>query len=68
MHLNEDHVERVEGGTHTAVYLSNGSYLIVRDEIEDVVDRIRTEKAALLSEALRGVRGAPLVAVPGDVP
>lgn len=53
MYLNEDHVERVEQGAHSAVYLTNGTYLIVRDDVDTVVDRIRSEKAALLSVALR---------------
>jgi uncharacterized protein YlzI (FlbEa/FlbD family) len=52
MYLNEDHVERVEQGAHAAVYLSNGTYLIVRDDVDTINDRIRSEKVALLSEAM----------------
>ena len=52
MYLNEDHVERVEQGANSAVYLTNGTYLIVRDDVDIINDRIRSEKAALLSVAL----------------
>ena len=52
MFLNEDHVERVEQGAHSAVYLTNGTYLIVRDDVDTINERIRSEKAALLSAAL----------------
>ena len=52
MYLNEDHVERVEQGANSAVYLTNGTYLIVRDHVDTINDSIRSEKAALLSAAL----------------
>ena len=52
MYLNEDHVERVEQGANSAVYLTNGTYLIVRDDVDTINDRIRSEKTALLSVAL----------------
>ena len=48
MYLNEDHVERVEQGANSAVYLTNGTYLIVRDDVDAINDSIRSEKAALL--------------------
>ncbi len=69
MYLNEDHVERVEQGANSAVYLTNGTYLIVRDQVDTINDSIRSEKAALLSAAL----GAPdvmtvLSSVPDDSP
>ena len=71
MYLNEDHVERVEQGANSAVYLTNGTYLIVRDHVDTINDSIRSEKAALLSAALGS--GAPdavtaLSAVPDDTP
>jgi uncharacterized protein YlzI (FlbEa/FlbD family) len=71
MYLNEDHVERVEQGANSAVYLTNGTYLIVRDHVDAINDRIRSEKAALLSAALE--TGVPdpvtaLSAVPDDIP
>ncbi len=52
MYLNEDHVERVEQGANSAVYLTNGTYLIVRDHVDTINDSIRYEKAALLAAAL----------------
>jgi uncharacterized protein YlzI (FlbEa/FlbD family) len=69
MYLNEDHVERVEQGANSAVYLTNGTYLIVRDHVDTINDSIRSEKAALLSAAL----GDPgpvmaLSAVPDETP
>ena len=69
MYLNEDHVERVEQGANAAVYLTNGTYLIVRDDVATINDRIRSEKAALLSVAIGP--GAPdaapaLSAVPDE--
>jgi uncharacterized protein YlzI (FlbEa/FlbD family) len=71
MYLNEDHVERVERGANTAVYLTNGTYLIVRDDVDTINDRIRSEKTALLSAAF--APGAPdlattLSAVPDEIP
>jgi len=71
MYLNEDHVERVEQGANAAVYLTNGTYLIVRDDVETINDLIRSEKAALLSGAMGA--SAPdsvrtLTAVPGGMP
>jgi uncharacterized protein YlzI (FlbEa/FlbD family) len=52
MFLNEDHVERVERGANSAVYLTNGTYLIVRDDVDTINERIRSEKAGLLALAL----------------
>ena len=71
MYLNEDHVERVEQGANSAVYLTNGTYLIVRDHVDTINESIRSEKAALLSAALGS--GAPdavaaLSAVPDENP
>jgi uncharacterized protein YlzI (FlbEa/FlbD family) len=71
MYLNEDHVERIEAGVNSAVYLTNGTYLIVRDEVGAINDMIRSEKMAILSGAMRPV--APdavtvLSAVPNGSP
>ena len=60
MYLNEDHVERVEQSANSAVYLTNGTYLIVREDAETINDRIRSEKTALLSVALAPVAWHPL--------
>jgi uncharacterized protein YlzI (FlbEa/FlbD family) len=71
MYLNEDHVERVEQGANSAVYLTNGTYLIVRDDVATINDRIRAEKTTILSIAL-GPSGpdsvATLTAVPDAIP
>jgi uncharacterized protein YlzI (FlbEa/FlbD family) len=67
MYLNEDHVERVEQGANAAVYLTNGTYLIVRDDVETINDRIRSEKAGLLSEAM-GAGAADSVRILSAVP
>ena len=71
MYLNEDHVERVEQGANSAVYLTNGTYLIVRDDVDTINERIRSEKTALLSRR-PGPGGreslATLSAVPDENP
>ena len=56
MHVNEDHVERIEGGATSAVFLINGTYLIVRDDVDTISDRIRSEKVSLLTQAICGSR------------
>jgi uncharacterized protein YlzI (FlbEa/FlbD family) len=71
MYLNEDHVERVEQGANSAVYLTNGTYLIVRDDVDTINERIRSEKTALLSLALSPATGESLTAlsaVPDEIP
>jgi uncharacterized protein YlzI (FlbEa/FlbD family) len=71
MYLNEDHVERVEQGANSAVYLTNGTYLIVRDQVDTINDSIRSEKTALLAAALApGVPDAvtALSAMPDETP
>jgi uncharacterized protein YlzI (FlbEa/FlbD family) len=71
MYLNEDHVERVEQGANAAVYLTNGTYLIVRDDVGTINQRIRSEKVGLLSEAMRAEAPDPvwtLSAVPDGSP
>lgn len=71
MYLNEDHVERVERGANTAVYLTNGTYLIVRDDVDAINEGIRDEKSALLAAAFKmptGDSAAALSAVPDQLP
>ncbi len=50
MYLNEDLIERVEDGAdgQSAVYMINGGHVVVANDSANVVDKIRTEKAALL--------------------
>jgi uncharacterized protein YlzI (FlbEa/FlbD family) len=52
MYLNEDMVERVEEGANSAVYLANGTYFVVRDDVDAINGRIRSEKQAVLAGAL----------------
>jgi uncharacterized protein YlzI (FlbEa/FlbD family) len=61
MHINEDHIERVEEGAdgQSAVYLAHGGHIIVANDPETVVERIRSEKATLLRRVLHGDDGAP---------
>jgi uncharacterized protein YlzI (FlbEa/FlbD family) len=56
MHINEDLVERVEGGIEgqSALYLIDGGHIIVANEPAVVVERIRTERVGLLHQALYG--------------
>jgi uncharacterized protein YlzI (FlbEa/FlbD family) len=72
MYVNEDHVERVEEGVTSAVYLSNGTYLIVRDDVDTINERIRAEKVSVLARAMtavqEGSRVAPLRSVPSVSP
>jgi uncharacterized protein YlzI (FlbEa/FlbD family) len=70
MYLNEDLVERVEGGVTTAIHLTNGNYLIVRDDVDAVLARIRDEKSTVLAGAVEHSLGTPratmLTAVPSE--
>jgi uncharacterized protein YlzI (FlbEa/FlbD family) len=56
MHINEDLVERVEGGVEgqSALYLIDGGHIIVANEPVVVVERIRTERVGTLHQALYG--------------
>ncbi len=63
MYLNEDLVERVEGGVNSAVHLADGTYFVVRDDVDTITDRIRSEKQAVLAGALAlAFREAPAFA------
>jgi uncharacterized protein YlzI (FlbEa/FlbD family) len=66
MHINEDHVERVEEGAdgQSAVYLANGGHIIVANDPATVVGRIRDEKATLLRRVLHGPEDAEEVVAP----
>lgn len=74
MYLNEDQVERVEGGVNSAVHLSNGTYFVVKDDVASINARIRSEKQGLLAGALLEASGdfaklalAPDLAVASDM-
>jgi uncharacterized protein YlzI (FlbEa/FlbD family) len=60
MFLNEDHVERVEGGANSAIHLVNGTYFVVRDDVDTINARIRAEKESLLAGALAVSGRSPL--------
>lgn len=68
MQVNEDHVDRIDGGVTSVVHMSNGTYLVVRDDIDDITLRIREEKVSILAQAMAlGVPGREvrtLTAVP----
>lgn len=57
MHLNEDLVERVEGGAEgqSAVYLRDGGHYVIANTPTVVVAMIRAEKVQLLREAFLGL-------------
>jgi uncharacterized protein YlzI (FlbEa/FlbD family) len=61
MHINEDLVERVEGGIEgqSALYLIDGGHIIVANEPVVVVERIRTERVGVLHQALYGPEATP---------
>jgi len=64
MHINEEHVERVEGGVNSVIYLTNGTYQVVRDNVGDIIEEIRAEKQALLTRAIAGApSGCPVASV-----
>jgi uncharacterized protein YlzI (FlbEa/FlbD family) len=56
MHLNEDLVTRVEFavGGQSAIYLLDGGHVIVAHDPSGVVERIRSEKVALLRRVFEG--------------
>lgn len=68
MFINEDQVERIEGEVTSAIYLTNGTYLVVREEATVIVEQIRVEKLALLTRAIGDARfdldRPPLAAMP----
>jgi uncharacterized protein YlzI (FlbEa/FlbD family) len=68
MYVNEDHVERVEAGVTSAVHLSNGTYLIVRDDADTIIERIRAEKASVLARAMVSLQDGSPVATLRSVP
>ncbi len=68
MFLNEDHVERVEGGANSAIHLVNGTYFVVRDDVATINARIRSEKQAVLAGALAlTARDTPVMALAPEV-
>ena len=69
MYINEDMVERVEGGGNSAVHLANGTYFVVRDDVDAISDKIRAEKETVLARAMALAFGeAPPPALASVVP
>ncbi len=70
MFVNEDLIERIEGDATTVVYLTNSTYLVVRDDVDAINERIRAEKVTILARAVSGSRpaneGPNLTAVAGS--
>lgn len=56
IYLNEDLIERVEDGAdgQSAVYLINGGHIIVANDSNIVVERIRSEKVSQLRRVHNG--------------
>ena len=47
--LNADHIERIEATPDTVIHLTNGSDFIVRESPEEVVARIREDRASTIA-------------------
>lgn len=58
MYLNEDLIERVEDGADgkSAVYLINGGHIIVANQSNIVVNKIRVEKETQLRRVFQGLQ------------
>ena len=52
--LNCDLIESIDARPDTTIRLVNGQSLVVRESVEDVVERIRSWRASLLKEAGAG--------------
>ncbi len=55
--LNPDLIERVESTPDTVITLVDGKHYVVEETLDEVVERVQRDRAALLSE----VTGAPVV-------
>ncbi len=60
MYINEDLIERVEGGAEgqSALYMTDGGHIIVANDPIIVVARVQREKVALLRGAAQGPEAA----------
>ncbi|TAN31009.1 flagellar protein FlbD [bacterium] len=73
IYLNEDLIERVEDGAdgQSAVYLINGGHIIVANDSNVVIERIRAEKVSQLRRVHHGPqqsKAAPAHVMAADVP
>lgn len=66
MYLNEDLIERVEDGAdgQSAVYMINGGHVVVANDSVNVVEKIRTEKVALLRKVRQASQDHSTAVVP----
>lgn len=55
--LNPDLIERVESTPDTVITLVDGKHYVVEETLDEVVERVQRDRAALLSE----VTGTPTV-------
>lgn len=49
--INADLIERAEAGPDTVVTLVDGTRYVIEESIEELVDRIRLHRAAILARA-----------------
>lgn len=48
--LNPDLIERIESTPDTVITLVDGKHYVVEESLEEVVDRVQRDRAALLAE------------------
>ena len=70
MYLNSDLVEYIESTPDTVITLLDGRRIVVQDDADEVVDRVRTFRAAVLvaAEEFRRGGGAEILQYPRPVP
>lgn len=55
-HLNPDHIEWMEQhAAETLIRLTNGREYVVTDKVDEILDSIRRERAAIMAMSLRVV-------------
>jgi flagellar protein FlbD len=59
--LNPDFVVTIEAHPDTTIVLSTGARIVVREEVEAVVARIRAWRAGILADALEGSNASSVV-------
>ena len=71
--LNPDQIERIEATPDTVIHLMNGNDFIVRESVDEIVARIREDRAStialshLIEQRSAGARSS-LRVVPGGDP
>ncbi|WKC57854.1 flagellar FlbD family protein [Borrelia sp. P9F1] len=61
-YLNPCHIESIESNPDTTILLMNGKKLVVKESVEEVVDRIRVyrKEVAFLGKVTQGNEGVGL--------